>query len=411
MALYRYKAVAPDGQVLEGALEASGQAAAIERLQQMGYIPIQAQEAPAAAAAGPGRRRRHVSRRGVSQEQIAVFTRELSTLLRAGLALDRALEVLIGIADEPALRALLLRIRDEVRSGMALSVALSRQNEAHAATFSRLYVSMVRAGEAGGALGNVLLRLSEYMERTNELRATVVSALIYPVILVAVSLASVMALLIFVVPQFSQMFEEAGKALPLATQIVVAAGEFLRAWWWALLVGGAGVVYLLRRRLENPVVRLAWDAWLLRLPLLGDLIANLEMARFARTLATLLANGVPLLTGLSIVKETLGNTRLAEALGRVAAELKEGRGLGRPMLQQGLFPRLAVHMVMVGEETGRLEEMLAQVAEVYDKEVQRAVKRALALLEPVLILGLAMVIAAIILSILVALLGVNELVR
>ena len=327
--------------------------------------------------------------------------------MRAGLPLDRAMEVLIGLSEEAGLRAMLLAIRDEVRGGVALSAALAKQS----GTFSRLYVSMVRAGEAGGALGNVLLRLSEYMERANELRATVVSALIYPSILVAVSLISVMALLVFVVPQFTQMFEEAGKALPLATQIVVAAGNFLREWWWALLLAVFAGAYLLRRRLENPAARLAWDRRLLRLPLAGDLIAKLEMARFARTLATLIGNGVPLLHALSVVRETLGNTFLAEALGRVAAELKEGRGLGRPMLQQGLFPPLAVNMVMVGEETGRLEEMLQQVAEVYDKEVQRAVKRALTLLEPALILGLAVIIAGIILSILVAILGVNELAR
>ncbi len=407
MPLFRYKAVAANGEVLEGALEAGSQSAAIERLQEMGHIPIQAQEASAATALGPTRSKRLFARRGVGNEQVSILTRELATLLRAGLPLDRAMEVLIGLADEAQLRAMLLRIRDEVRGGAPLSTALSRQS----GTFSRLYVSMVRAGEAGGALGNVLLRLSEYMERSNELRATVVSALIYPIILVAVSLLSVMALLIFVVPQFTQMFEEAGKALPLATQIVVAAGNFLRDWWWALLVSAFGGTFLLRRWLENPAARLAWDGRLLRLPLAGDLIAKLEVARFARTLATLLGNGVPLLAALSIVKETLDNTALAAALDRVAAELKEGRGLGKPMLQQGLFPPLAVQMVMVGEETGRLEEMLLQVTEVYDKEVQRAVKRTLSLLEPALILGLAVIIAGIILSILVAILGVNELAR
>ena len=220
-----------------------------------------------------------------------------------------------------------------------------------------------------------------------------------------------MTLLIFVVPQFTQLLEESGKTLPWSTQIVVNTGNFLRAYWWAILIVAAGAVYLFRRWLEDPAARLRWDAWLLRLPLAGELIAKVEMARFARTLATLIGNGVALLPGLSIVKETLANTMLAQALGRVAAELKEGRGLGRPMLQESLFPKLAVHMVMVGEETGRLEETLLQVAEVYDREVQRTLKRALTLLEPVLILGLAVIIAGIILSILLALLSVNELAR
>jgi general secretion pathway protein F len=403
--LFRYKAVTPSGELLEGVLEASVQEAVVERLQAMGYVTLRADEATAAAAVGEIKQRR--VRQRVGADQLILVTRELATLLDAGLALDRALEVLSGIAEDEVVRAMLLRIRDEVRGGATLSAALAGQS----GIFSRLYLNMVRAGEAGGALAKVLLRLSEHLERADELRATVVSALIYPTILVAVSALSVMTLLIFVVPQFTQLLEESGKTLPLATQIVVNTGNFLRGYWWAILAAAAGAVYLFRRRLEDPAARLRWDAWLLRLPLAGDLIAKVEVARFARTLGTLIGNGVALLPALSIAKETLGNSLLGEALGRVAAEVKAGRGLGRPMLQEGLFPKLAVHMVMVGEETGRLEQTLLRVAEVYDREVQRALKRVLTLLEPALILGLAVVIAAIILSILLALLSVNELAR
>lgn len=407
MPLFRYKAVAPSGELLEGVLEARVQEAVIERLQAMGYVTIRAEEATSAAAVGEVKRRRRFARPRVGADQLVMFTRELATLLNAGLALDRALEVLSGIAEDEVVRTMLFRIRDEVRGGATLSAALASQS----GIFSRLYLNMVRAGEAGGALGKVLYRLSEHLERSGELRSTVVSALVYPTILVVVSAISVMTLLIFVVPQFTQLLEESGKTLPWSTQIVVNTGNFLRAYWWAILIVAAGAVYLFRRWLEDPAARLRWDAWLLRLPLAGELIAKVEMARFARTLATLIGNGVALLPGLSIVKETLANTMLAQALGRVAAELKEGRGLGRPMLQESLFPKLAVHMVMVGEETGRLEETLLQVAEVYDREVQRTLKRALTLLEPVLILGLAVIIAGIILSILLALLSVNELAR
>jgi general secretion pathway protein F len=404
--LYRYKAVAPSGEILEGILEARVQEAVIERLQSMGYVTIRADEASAAEAGG-SKRGRAFARQRLGPDQLVTFTRELATLLNSGVALDRALEVLTGIAEDEAVRTLLSRIRDEVRGGAALSAALAAQP----GVFSRLYLNMVRAGEAGGALGKVLFRLSEHLERAGELRSSVVSALIYPTILVAVSAISVMILLVFVVPQFTQLLEESGKALPLPTQVVVSTGNFLRAWWWAMLLVAAGAVYVFRRRLEDAETRLRWDGALLRLPLAGELIAKVEVARFARTLATLIGNGVALLPALSIVKETLGNTMLAEALGRVAAELKEGRGLAKPMLQEGVFPRLAVHMVMVGEEMGRLEETLLRVAEVYDSEVQRTLKRVLTLLEPVLILGLAMVIAGIILSILLALLGVNELAR
>jgi len=405
--LFRYKAVATSGEMLEGVLEARAPEAVVERLQAMGYVTLLAEEATAEAAVGEFKRRRRFARARIGADQLVTVTRELAALLNAGLALDRALEVMNGLAEDEAVRAMLLRVRDEVRGGATLSAALANQS----GIFSRLYLSMVRAGEAGGALAKVLLRLSEHLERADELRATVVSALIYPTILIAVSAISVMTLLIFVVPQFTQLLEESGKALPLPTQIVVSTGNFLRAYWWAILVVATSAVFVFRRRLEHPAARLRWDAWLLRLPLAGELIAKVEVARFARTLATLVGNGVALLPGLSIARETLGNTVLAEALARVSAEVKAGRGLGRPMLREGMFPKLAVHMVMVGEETGRLEETLLRVAEVYDKEVERWLKRALALLEPALILGLAVVIAAIILSILLALLSVNELAR
>jgi general secretion pathway protein F len=255
----------------------------------------------------------------------------------------------------------------------------------------------------------VLQRLADTMERNKELRDTVKSALIYPVILVCVAVASVILLLSWVVPQFESTFAQAGKALPLPTQVVIFVGKFLKDWWWAML--GAVFVALAwyRRRGNDPAIRYKRDSRLLRMPLLGDLIAKVEVARFARTLATLLGNGVTLLGGLSIVKETMTNTVLGAALEGVIAKLREGKGFGRPLADTGLYPRLAIQMILVGEESGRLEEMLARVAEVYDREVQVAVKRFLAILEPALILGLAILIGGIVLSILLGVLGMTEL--
>jgi general secretion pathway protein F len=293
---------------------------------------------------------------------------------------------------------MLQQIRDDVRGGKALSQALDARRD----VFSRFYVNIVRAGEAGGALGLVLTRLADTMERNKELRESVKSALIYPVILIGVAVLSVMVLLVWVVPQFEQTFQQAGKALPLPTAIVVVVGGFLRRWWWA--VAGATVLAALwlRRRSRSPAVRQRWDRRLLSWPLVGDLVTKVEVARFARTLATLLGNGVTLLAGLGIVKETLGNdVVLAGALDGVIARLREGKGFGRPLAETGLYPKLAVQMILVGEESGRLEEMLTRVADVYDREVQMAIKRFLAVLEPALILGLA-VIRGIVFSILLA---------
>jgi general secretion pathway protein F len=417
MPVYRYRAVSSTGDVAVGELDAANEAEMVDRLRDQGLMPMQIARSSndgiaaigAGAAAIPaagGRRRAWFQAKRVTRDQLLAITRELATLLKAGLTLDRALELLIGLASTPAVATLMQGIRDDVRGGKALSQALDARRE----VFSRFYVNIVRAGEAGGALGVVLQRLAETMERSKELRDTVQSALIYPVILVCVAVASVILLLSWVVPQFQQTFAQAGKALPLPTEIVIFVGTFLRSWWWAMLIAGVVGVAWFRKRGKVPAVRFARDARLLRTPLLGDLIAKVEVARFARTLATLLGNGVTLLAGLSIVKETMTNTVLASALEAVTAKLREGKGFGRPLAETNLYPRLAIQMIMVGEESGRLEEMLARVADVYDREVQVAVKRFLSILEPALILGLAVMIGGIVFSILLGVMGMSELV-
>lgn len=404
MPSFHYKAVSVDGEALEGEMEARAQAGVVERLQAMGYIPIRVEAAQSEAAADAASFAWLRSSR-VNQAEVGVFTSEIATLLHAGLPLDRALEILVALSENDKVKRLLIQVRDDVRGGASLSAAM----EAQKGVFSRFYLNMVRAGEAGGALGPVLMRISEFMERAKALKETVKSALIYPVILVLVAVFSVMMLLVFVVPQFTVMFEQSGKALPLATQVVIAAGDFVRHDWWMMLLVAVAVYALMRQQLRNPASRYRWDGWLLRLPLVGDLVAKIEVARFSRSLGTLLGNGVTLLNALFIIKETLTNSVMAEGLDGVATQLKEGLGLGKPMMQTGLFPKLAVHMVMVGEETGQLEQMLLRVADVYDGEVQTSVRRMLSLMEPVLILGLGLLIGAIIMSILLAILSVNDL--
>jgi len=409
--LYRYKAVAPGGAVSVGELDAANESEILDRLRDQGLMPMQVAPAtgPAPGAAARGAReprRRWFEPKRVTRDQLMALTRELATLLRAGLPLDRALETLIGLAPTPAVTALLQGIRDEVRGGKALSQALDARRE----IFSRFYVNIVRAGEAGGALATVLTRLADTMERNKELRETVKSALIYPVILIGVAVTSVMILLVYVVPQFQQTFAQAGKALPLPTQVVIFVGTALKRWWWAMLAGVVVVAWWVRRKFRQPAFRAKVDARLLRLPIVGDLVAKVEVARFSRTLATLLGNGVTLLAGLSIVKETMGNAVLGASLDGVTARLREGKGFGRPLAETGVWPKLATQMILVGEESGRLEEMLGRVADVYDREVQVAIKRFLAVLEPALILGLAVLIGGIVFSILLGVMGMSELV-
>jgi len=410
MALFRYRAVNAAGDVAAGELEAANEAEIVDRLRDQGLMPMQVEAALAgrsAGAVGPvSRRPRWFESRTVNRDQVLGLTRELATLLRAGLPLDRALEILIGLAPTLPVALLLQTVRDDVRGGKSLSQAI----DAHRTVFSRFYVNIVRAGEAGGALGVVLTRLADTMERNKELRESIKSALIYPTILIAVAVTSVMVLLGFVVPQFQQTFAQAGKALPLPTEIVIVLGTGLRRYWWLLLIVVFALVWFTRRRLRSPEVRFRWDGRLLRAPLLGDLLSKVEVARFARTLATLLGNGVTLLAGLAIVKETMTNTVLAQALDGVVTRLREGKGFGIPLSETGVYPRLATQLILVGEESGRLEEMLNRVAEVYDREVQVAVKRFLAVLEPALILGLAVLIGGIVFSILLGVMGMSELV-
>jgi len=405
MPLFRYEAVDSAGEIIKQEMNAPSQDTVVDRLRDQGLLLLSIEEASGGLLnqqiALP-----FIGTRGrVGQNEVAIFTEQIAKLLKAGLPLDRALSILISIAEDGEVKRILGRIQDEVRGGSTLADAM----EAQPGVFSRLYLNMVRAGEAGGSLDVVLARLADFMARAKALRDSVTSALIYPIILLAVAGISVIVLLTFVVPQFEQLFEDAGEALPVPTQVVIFVGDALRDYWWA---GGLLIILFIaymKRQLSQPESRYRWDGIFLRLPLFGDLIGKVEMARMARTLGTLLHNGVPLLTALSIVKETLSNLVLAEAIGEVAENLKAGQSLAEPLMEQGAFPQLAVHMIRVGEETGQLDEMLIQVADTYDDEVQTTVKRMLTLLEPIMILGLSLVIAGIIMSILMAIISINDL--
>jgi general secretion pathway protein F len=402
---YQYKAVNAAGEVQEGVLEAANTGAAVARIQAMGFIPIRAEEAGAAkAAAAVPARQPLFTRRGVSQDDVTVVTRELATLLKAGLPLDRSFEILINLSANPRIADLLSRLRNEVRGGTSLSKAL----EAQRGVFTRFYVNMIRAGEAGGSLPNVLERLAEYMERSKALRDNVRASLTYPAFLAVVSVIAVVVLLGAVVPRFKPIFAGAGKSIPAMTQVVLFAGDAMRNYGWLMLIGIALLAYFSAMRLRDPEVRYRFDRRRVTAPVVGELFAKVEMARFSRTLGTLLGNGVTLVSALNIVRDTMGNAWLAEAIAGVARELKEGRGLGRPMMESGRFPMLAVHMILVGEETGRLDDMLMQVADTYDREVEVAIRRSLALLQPVVIVTMALIIGFIIIAILSAMLSVYD---
>ena len=408
MALFVFEAVRQSGDSVSAQLEAATEAEAVERVREQGLILLRIQTAAAAAITSHEKKlgtfARLFASRKVSRDQVVAFTRDLANLISAGLPLDRAFELLVGLADSGPQAALLQDLRDRVRGGLALSQALTE----HPKQFDRLFVNMVRAGEASGTLGPVLERISEFQERSAELRSSVQSALLYPVVLVAVAIVAVMTMIFFVVPKFETTFRQFGKALPPATENLLAISHSLRDDGWMIVIAVAALFILIRGRLRTPLGRLNWDRRKLTLPVLGDLFGKIEVARLARTLGTLLGNGVSLLPALTIVKDTVENRALANSLEGVLVRLKAGQGFARPLMETGLYPKLAVHMVAVGEETGKLDTMLLKVAEVYDLEVNTTLKRALGLLEPILILTLAVVVGGIIFALMSALLGLTE---
>ncbi len=403
MALFTYKAINQLGETEEGTREVADEQVLITALQAEGLIPLH-------VTAGSNRSFFSLGfglkTSKLSQKDIALLTGELATLLESGLPLDKSLLVLIDLTeDNERLSKLITRVLEKVKGGTSLAEALEQQQ----GVFTKFYLNMIRAGEAGGSLDQVLTRLSDYLERSQELKDSVSTALIYPIILLVMSLASLFIMLTFVVPQFTEMFESAGKALPVSTQIVVGLAEWLQAYWWALLIGFIFISSYMKYQFADPIRKKVWDGRFLKLPLAGTIITNKETANITRTLGTLLGNGVSILSALAIVRETVDNLVIAGTIAEAEEHLKQGKNLSEALLEKPLLPKMALQMIKMGEETGRLEEMLLRVATIYDKQLRVAIQRLLAFLEPVLIITLGLMIAGIIVSILLAILSVNDL--
>lgn len=403
MPTYSYKVVNSLGETEEGIKNAVDQQALLSELQGQGFIPISIETASDKSFLGIKIGKSTVQ---LSQKEILLLTGELATLLESGLPLDRSLQILIQLTEgNDKLSKLISSVLEKVKGGASLADAL----ESQIGVFSHFYLNMIRAGAMGGSLGDVLTRLTEYLERSQELKDTVATALIYPAILLFMSVASLFVMLTFVVPQFTEMFENSGQALPVPTQIVVALAEFLQSYWWLILLGLMSLSGYMKSQLADPVRRKVWDRRFLSMPLFGDIILHMETANLSRTLGTLLGNGVSILKSLGISRETVSNTVIADMLEDAEEQLKQGETMSDAMTKTECFPKLAIQMIKIGEETGRLEEMLLRVAIIYDKQLRTAIQRMLALLEPALIIGLGLMIAGIIVSILLAILSVNDL--
>lgn len=414
---YAWKAARADASILEGRLSAPSQARAMQQLRSQGLTLLSIQEAGAAAAASPiagikplhggepSRLSRLLTNQNVTQADILVMSSELSIMLKAGLALDNALRVLIGMNAKPGMMKLTQTLLEDVKGGVSLSKALAK----HPQQFSDFYINMIRSGEASGQISAVLERLVEHLERLKALRESVISAIIYPCILLGVAVISLVAMLGFVVPQFETLFNDMGDALPAPTRLVMVVGKAFTDYAPVMALVLLALFWLVRRWMRSPGGQQWTQAKALQTPLLGKLVLKYNLTLFTRSFGTLLGNGVPLLTALHIATQTVGNVNLRKALDPVSGKVKAGGKMVDALQGSGIFEPLAINLVRVGEETGRTGPMLLEIARIFNSDVENGIKRGLTMLEPLLILVLGVLIAAIIVSILLGILSVNDL--
>ncbi|MBE9538065.1 MAG: type II secretion system F family protein [Proteobacteria bacterium] len=398
---FSYKAIGRDGKSLDGVIEAAGLELASRDLRSRGLTLLKL-EAGTSNYTGD---EDLVDGKPPSRENILSFTSELAVLLRAGLPLDRALKVLIDMAVQPRMLQLLSQLLKSVKGGKALSQGLIQNED----IFGNFYINMVRSAEASGQLPEVLERLVEYLENSKATRDSVVSALMYPSILFVVAMLAIVGMLGFVVPQFETLFADMGEALPLMTRMVIGAAEFVKSYFWLIVALVTGLGFYLRNWAASDKGKTELHAKMLKAPIMGGIVFEFEVSKFARTAGTLLGNGVPMLQAISIAIDTVENRVIKEALGVLPPAVKAGKRMSSALDKTGMFTPMVIQMIHVGEESGSLGEMLLELAKVFDGHVQSSVKRALTLLEPLLILSMGVIIAFIIISILMGILSVNDL--
>jgi general secretion pathway protein F len=405
MALFRYTAVNASGKVVKGTMEAADRAAVVDRLHAERQLPLDAVPAGMSRGIWALLNSDVAANRGITRRELADFTRELAVMLGAGQDLDHALRFVVETTRGARAREIFAAIRDKVRGGGALASALVD----HTASFPRLYVGMVRAGEAGGTLAETLERLAELLTREQSLRANIQSALIYPALLLAAAIGTIVLLLVYVLPQFTPIFEQAGAKLPAATRFLIDFGAAVQQYGLvaALVVGG--IVLSVRQIARQPGPGLAFDQLQLAVPVLGELIRQTQAARLTRTLGALLGNGVGLLAALGIVREVLGNRAAVKLIDQATGSVKEGAGLARALAAGRVFPARMIDLLRLGEETGRLPGMALRAAEIHEEQVRLMVQRLVGLMVPVITVVTGLGVAGIIASLVVAMLSLNDL--
>jgi general secretion pathway protein F len=410
MPVYAYKGLTQDGRAVSGIIDADTPKTARQKLRGTGVFPTDLTEEqrrrPQEAAAEGGFSLGQLFER-ITPQELALLTRQLATLVGAGLPLVDCLSALIDQVENARIKRTLSQIREQVTEGTSLADAL----KAHPRIFTDLYVNMVRAGEASGALDVVLQRLADYTENYATLRDKVRSALTYPTLMAIVGSAILLFLLSYVVPKITKIFSENQATLPVMTKVLLAVSGFLENYWWLFLSAVGVIVVSIRMSTRTPAGRLRFDRAVLGTPYVGKLLKKVALARFARTLSTLLTSGINLLQSLDIVKNVVNNTVLSAAIDEARSSIREGQSIAPPLKKSGLFPSMLIHMIAVGEKSGELEQMLAKAADAYDSEVSSSVTALTSILEPVMILFGGAVVLFIVLAILLPIFELNELVH
>ena len=396
-----FRAVAADGKIRTGSLSGDNEKLIAGELRKQGLTPVYVGVAPKGAGGiqwklpvlGGGRRR-----------DILFFTQELSTLLNSGVPLDRALSITAELTERADFRLVVLEVLRTLKGGKSFAESIATKPD----YFSDLYVNMVRAGEASGSLAVIFERLADFERTRDDLRNYIISSMIYPALLACVGLASILILLDFVVPRFATIFDGSTMKIPAPTQMMLTASYLVRTYWWMAASALAAIVITWRGYTRTAAGRIWWDGFRLKTPLLGDALLKAETARFARAMATLVQNSVPLVQSLNIAAATLNNKTIAGALAGVAMGVKRGEGIAVPMRKAAVFPPLAAHLLTVGEETGRLDQMFARMADIYENDTRAAIRRFTAFFEPAVILVMGVLVGALILSMLLAITSIND---
>lgn len=407
MPVYQYVGIDQKGKRATGMVDADSERAARFKLRRQGVFPTTLTAQGRASAPQKIGMNFDVSKllNRVKVRDVAIMTRQLSSLLNAGIPLVESLEALTEQLENAKLKAILTEVREEVVAGGKLSDSLGK----HPNIFGDLYINMINAGEASGALDVVLMRLADFTEGQAALRSKVIGAMVYPVIMTVVGVALLSMLLVYVVPKVTKIFEDMNEALPLPTRLLMAVSGMLQHYWYLILLGIPVVILAIRKLMRTPKGRAWWDAKSLKIPLFGKLQLMIIVSRFARTLATLLASGVPLISAMDITRNLVTNTKLRKVIEKTRDEVREGQSMAEPLMRSGEFPPIVTRMIAVGERTGELEKMLERVADNYDTEVDTTVSTLTTILEPVMILVMAGVVSFVVMSILLPILKMNQL--